>query len=81
MIVRNRMNAPERREVIVEAAFRIFAVKGFRGTATRELAPAAIIDARSREDCAIPITSFTPATTATARCPPSGSPPRARSGR
>jgi len=35
------MNAPERREVIVESAVRLFAERGFRGTTTRELAAAA----------------------------------------
>jgi AcrR family transcriptional regulator len=36
-----RLSAPERRSAIVQAAIRLFADKGFRGTTTRELAEAA----------------------------------------
>ncbi|MBI1896763.1 MAG: TetR/AcrR family transcriptional regulator [Acidobacteria bacterium] len=38
--VRTRLSSPERRAAIVEAALRLFAEKGFRGTTTRELAAA-----------------------------------------
>ncbi len=37
---KNRLTAEERRAAIVEAAVRLFAEKGFRGTTTRELAAA-----------------------------------------
>src|SRR5664279_712860 len=35
-----RMSAPERRAAIVQAAIKLFAERGFRGTTTRELAAA-----------------------------------------
>lgn len=40
MPVRHRLPAQERRAAIVEAAIRLFAEKGFRGTTTREIAAA-----------------------------------------
>lgn len=38
---KTRLPAPERRSAIVQAAIRLFAEKGFKGTTTRELAAAA----------------------------------------
>jgi len=39
--MRDRMSAPERRQLIIQAALTLFSQKGFRGTTTREIARAA----------------------------------------